>query len=108
MLDFRIRLQLAEAFGPMNRWYCSEFYGHEVGDNELLLAYYIGSGGAEGFAERFAEAMGAENRWYCSEFYGREIRDEQILWEYYVNHIPADEIHAESASRVRLLVPTSN
>jgi hypothetical protein len=95
MMGLRIRLQLAEAFGPLNRWYCAEFYGHEVHDKELLLGYYIGSGGAEDFAERFAEAIGDENRWYCSEFYGRQISDEQILWEYYVDHIPPVKKDAE-------------
>jgi hypothetical protein len=87
-MDFRLHLQLVEAFGPENRWYCSESYGREVNDPELLLIHYIKSGGAADFAERFRQAMGATNRWYCSEFYGREIRDPQILWEYYITHAP--------------------
>lgn len=87
-MELRIHLQLAEAFGPENRWYCSEVHGREVCDPELLVAYYIKSGGAADFAERFDEAMGATNRWYCSEFYRREIRDPQILWEYYITHAP--------------------
>jgi len=101
MMDLRIRLQLVEAFGPLNRWYCAEFYGHEVHDKELLLAYFIGSGGAEDFAEHFSEAMGAENRWYCSEFHGRQISNEQTLWEYYVNHIPPAKRHAELSATVQ-------
>ncbi len=91
-MDFRVRLQLAEAFGPLNRWYCSEFYGRKVDDNDLLLHYYIRSGGADDFAERYDQAMGGLNRWYCSEFYRRDIRDPQILWEYYINHAPAPAI----------------
>lgn len=85
-MNFRVRLQLAEAFGPVNRWFCSEAYGRQVDDRELLLCYYIKSGGAEDFAQRYAQAMGMLNRWYCSEFYGREIHDPQILWEYYTHH----------------------
>jgi hypothetical protein len=83
-MDFRVRLQLAEAFGPMNRWFCAEFYGREIVDREMLLRYYIRSGGAADFASRYDEAIGALNRWYCSEFYGRDIRDPETLWEYYV------------------------
>src|ERR1700678_3618977 len=74
-MDLRVRLQIAEAFGPLNRWFCSQAYGHEVIDPELLLTYYIKSGGADDFARRFLQAMGPQNRWYCSEFYGREIYD---------------------------------
>jgi hypothetical protein len=85
-MDFRLHLQLAEAFSPVNRWYCSEAYRREVNEPELLLIYYIKSGGAANFAERFRHAMGATNRWYCSEFYRREIRDPQILWQYYITH----------------------
>jgi len=88
-MKFRVRLQLAEAFGPINRWFCSEFYGRRIDDPELLVIYYIQSGGAADFAERYDEAMGKLNRWYCSEFYGRDIGDPQILWDYYVNHAPA-------------------
>jgi hypothetical protein len=88
IMEFRVRLQLAESFGPINRWFCSEFYGREVNDPELLVRYYVKSGGAANFARRYAEAMGKVNRWYCSEFHGRDIRDPQILWEYYVNHAP--------------------
>ena len=88
-MEFRVRLQLAEAFGPINRWFCSEFYGRKIEDLELLVIYYIHSGGAADFAQRYDEAMGKLNRWYCSEFHGRDIRDPQILWDYYVNHAPA-------------------
>jgi hypothetical protein len=86
VMDFRLRMQLAEAHGSVNRWYCSQAYGRHVNDPELLLVYFIKSGGAEDFANRFEQAMGAMNRWYCSEFYGREIRDAEILWDYYMNY----------------------
>src|SRR4051812_8213197 len=84
-MGFRLRMQLAEAFGPVNRWYCSQAYGREVEDRELLLIYFIKSGGAKDFAQRFEHAMGPMNRWYCSEFYNRDIRDPEILWDYYIN-----------------------
>jgi len=57
-----------------------------VDDKELLLIYYIKSGGASDFAERYDRAMGVVNRWYCSEFYGRDVRDPVILWDYYMRH----------------------
>jgi len=75
---------LAEAHGPVNRWFCSQAFGYEVRDPELLLIYFIKSGGAADFANRFNEAMGPLNRWYCSEFHGREISDPQTLWNYYM------------------------
>jgi hypothetical protein len=85
-MDFRLQLQLAEAFGSTNRWYCSQAHGCAIDDAETLLIYYINSGGAEDFAWRYADAMGPKNRWFCSEFYGREITDPQTLWEYYMDH----------------------
>jgi hypothetical protein len=42
--------QMQEAFGPVNRWYCSQHYGYEINDPETLLAYYIKHGGASNFA----------------------------------------------------------
>jgi hypothetical protein len=89
MIELRIRLQLAEAFGPTNRWFCSQYFGRHITDLDLLLAYYIKSGGATEFAARFNEAMGHANRWYCSEFYRRDTRDPEILWEYYTDIAPA-------------------
>ena len=83
-MDFRVRAQLAEAFGQVNRWYCSEFHGRPIDDRELLLVFYIRSGGADDFARRYDQAMGMLNRWYCSEFHGRDIRDPRILWDYYI------------------------
>jgi hypothetical protein len=53
-MDRRIRLQIAEALGPTNRWFCSEAHGCEVRDAELLLTHYIKNGGAEDFAKRYA------------------------------------------------------
>ena len=44
--------QMEEALGADNRYYCSQYYGHEVSDPEVLLAYYIKHGGAKGFRER--------------------------------------------------------
>ena len=87
-MDFRVVLQLAEAFGPVNRYYCSEAYQRPVEDLELLLTYYIKSGGAEDFARRYSQAIGQVNRWYCSQFYRRDIRDRETLWEYYVHYAP--------------------
>jgi hypothetical protein len=81
---FRVRKQLAEAFGPVNRWYCSQAYGRPIDDPETLLIYFIKSGGAADFAVRYAWAMGPQNRWYCSEFHGREVSDPETLWNYYV------------------------
>ena len=81
----RVRLQLAEALGPVNRWYCSQAHGREIDHPELLLNYFIKSGGAEDFAIRYEQAMGEENRWYCSQFHGREIHDPEILWNYYMS-----------------------
>ena len=92
LMRYRCQIQFAEAFGATNRWFCSEFHHKKIDDKDLLLEYYIKSGGAEDFANRFNEAMGMENRWYCSEFYGREIRDPEILWEYYIEHATADRI----------------
>jgi hypothetical protein len=86
-MDCRVRLQLTEALDGPNKWYCSEAYGHPVDDAELLLKYYIKSGGAEDFANRFDHAISGENRWYCSQFYHRDIRDPQILWDYYMSQI---------------------
>ncbi|HVT90300.1 MAG TPA: hypothetical protein VHD56_15720 [Tepidisphaeraceae bacterium] len=86
MLNFRVRLQLAEALGQTNRWYCSQYHGRKIDDPETLLAYFIKNGGARDFAERYNQAMGAENRWYCSEFYQKEIRDPETLWNYFTTH----------------------
>lgn len=86
MTNVRLRLQLTEAFGPDNRWFCSQAYGQPIDDPDLLITYFIRSGGAEDFAFRFEQAMGSLNRWYCSEFYGREISDPEILWNYYMNY----------------------
>ena len=82
-MDFRIWLQLAEAFSPLNRWYCSQAHCREIHDQELLLVHYIKNGGAADFAQRYEEAMGPQNRWYCSEFHRMDIRDPLILRQYY-------------------------
>jgi hypothetical protein len=98
-MNFRLRVQLAEALGHTNRWYCSQFYSCRVDDAEVLLAYFIRSGGAADFARRFDEAMGKDNRWYCSQFYKANIRDPEILWNYYVTYCVSrgDEDSTESS-----------
>jgi hypothetical protein len=85
-MNFRLRMQLAEALGHVNRWYCSQAHGYPVDDPELLMCYFVRSGGAIDFARRYDEAMGAKNRWYCSEFHGRDIRDPKTLWTYYLTN----------------------
>jgi hypothetical protein len=95
-MHFRSRAQLADALGPVNRWYCSQAFGRPINDPELLVIYFIRSGGAIDFANRYEQAMGAMNRWYCSEFYGRDIRDPEILWDYYMNYRPASGNSQES------------
>jgi hypothetical protein len=92
-MHFRVRVQVAEALGPVNRWYCSQAYGRPVDDPQLLLTYFIKSGGAANFADRYAQAMGPINRWYCSEYYRREVRDDETLWNYYLNHCTAGLPH---------------
>ena len=86
LTKFRVEMQLAEARGETNRWFCSQHHQRPVHDDETLMIYFIRSGGAADFAFRFAQAMGKENRWFCSEFYGREIRDPEILWNYYMTY----------------------
>ena len=95
-MDARGRLQVAEALGPKNRWYCSQFHGRQVEDVELLVRYYIQSGGAVDFARRFEQAQGPLNRWYCSEFYRREISDPETLWQYYMNFAPPGTVRSPS------------
>ena len=98
MTDFRIRLQVAEALGSLNRYYCSLAYCQEIVDHELLMRYYIKSGGAADFAKRYVQAMGQLNRYYCSQYYRRDIRDPEILWEYYMNYAPAGARGKEARS----------
>ena len=92
----RTQFQLAEALGDLNRWYCSQSLGRQVDDEDLLLTYYIKSGGAADFAKRYDHAMGPQNRWFCSEFYRREIADPQILWEYYMKFAPTGAVGKEA------------
>jgi hypothetical protein len=102
MTKSRMRLQKAEACGPVNRWFCSEAHGHPVTDEETLLRYYIKSNGAVNFAKRYDEAMSSQNRWYCSEFYGQEISDPEILWDYYVSHAEAPRMGQNSSAELSL------
>ena len=46
--------QIREALDPVNKWYCSQYYGFEVTDPNLLLAYYIKHGGAKHFRDCIA------------------------------------------------------
>jgi hypothetical protein len=46
------RMQVEEALGPVNRWYCSEHYRREITEPNILIEYYIKHGGAEHFARR--------------------------------------------------------
>ena len=87
VMECRLRAQLEEAFGSDNCWFCSQHFHQKIENQELLLIYFIKSGGAKDFGRRFAEAMGEDNRWYCSQFYGREITDPEVLWEYYKEHV---------------------
>ena len=60
MTEF-LEQQRREALGSVNKWFCSQFYGHEVTDPEALLAYYIKHGGAKHFRQQHeyvAENMG--------------------------------------------------
>lgn len=82
-MEFRIRLQVAEALGDDNRWFCSQAHQKPIDDRDLLLTHYIKHGGAAIFAIRFSQAMDQVNKWYCSEFYKREVREPEILWDYY-------------------------
>jgi hypothetical protein len=78
-------MQMAEALGQVNRWYCSQAHGKPVEDPELLMSYFIRSGGAADFAARFDAAMSDLNRWYCSEFHNHPVSDPELLWDYYMN-----------------------
>jgi len=84
-MHIRVELQLAEALGPVNRWFCSQAYGTCVEDPERLWHYFIKSGGAIDFARRFNEALSQMNRWYCSQYYGYDVSDTKTLWNYYMN-----------------------
>jgi hypothetical protein len=52
-----LRLQMVEALGDENRWYCSQYYQREITDHEILFRYYIQHGGAKNFAERFGDKL---------------------------------------------------
>ncbi len=54
LVDF-LDEQRREALGPVNKWYCSQHFGYEVQDPDILLAYYIKHGGAQHYrqAHRF-------------------------------------------------------
>ena len=91
-MHIRVQLQLAEALGEVNRWFCSQFYNREITDPEILLEYFVRSGGAASFATRFLQAFSDTNRWFCSEHYGFEVTDPQMLWDYYMEHRGGNEL----------------
>ena len=43
--------QMHEALGPVNKWYCSQHYGYEVTNPEVLICYYIKHGGASHYRQ---------------------------------------------------------
>jgi hypothetical protein len=88
---FRVRAQLAEALGAVNRWHCSKEHCRRIDDPDLLMEHFIRRGGAADFDRRFKEAMGPKNRWYCSECYQREVCEEEILWNYYMQYVDRPE-----------------
>jgi|ERR1700728_4879613 hypothetical protein len=96
-MGIRVKLQVAEALGDKNRWFCSKAHGRKIDDPDLLMAHFVRSGGAADFKRRFDQAMGDDNRWYCSQFNGREIRDPQVLWDYYVEQIRIREMIENSS-----------
>ena len=63
--------QIEEALGPVNRWYCSEFFRREVTDPNKLIEYYIRSGGAVDFARRY---RGATELAWMLEVHGLQAR----------------------------------
>ena len=63
-----LQRQIDAAMGPENRWYCSEFYGREITDCDVLLEYFIKHGGAECFGQpRCACKPVAEHVFLCAE-----------------------------------------
>jgi hypothetical protein len=54
-----LRRQLEEGCSPENKWYCSQFYGHEVTDPKILLEYYIKHGGSQDFARDHRKELDA-------------------------------------------------
>ena len=83
MKSFRVRMQHAEVLGEKNKYYCSQVYGYEVTDEDLLWEHFIRTGGAADFAKRFTEAFSPANCWFCSEHFGKHVTDPEILWRYY-------------------------
>ena len=61
MAEF-LEQQRREALGSVNKWFCAQFYGHEVTDPEVLLAYYIKHGGAKQFRQDHQYEVGEVGR----------------------------------------------
>jgi hypothetical protein len=49
-----VKAEVAEALGPDNKWYCSEHFGREITNPEILICYYIKHGGPEQFRKRLS------------------------------------------------------
>ena len=81
---YRLHAQVAEILSSDNRWFCSQHHRREVHDKDVLSTYFIKSGGAKNFADRWRDAMSEDNRWFCGLHYGREITCPRILWLYYM------------------------
>ena len=47
-----LRGQLHEARSADNKWYCGQYYGHEMTDPKVLMEYYIRHGGTKHFAQQ--------------------------------------------------------
>ena len=58
-----VRMQLEEALGPVNRWYCSQRHGYDVRDPDKLVEHYVRNGGAESFSRRFRIPVPSEHQW---------------------------------------------
>jgi hypothetical protein len=71
-----------------------------IDDPELLMRYFVKSGGARNFALRYNEAMSPLNRWFCSEYHRRDVREPEKLWHYYMNCAGADPKAPDLRNRV--------
>ena len=46
-MNFRVRQQLAEALGPVNRWFASQARGRHVENPEELITHFVSNGGPD-------------------------------------------------------------
>jgi hypothetical protein len=54
-----LRGQLTEARSSENKWYCSQYYGYEITDPQVLMEYYIKHGGTQHFAKEHRQELDA-------------------------------------------------